>query len=180
MLDNQERAEYARFNCLPIAFRQPLKWKTMKHNRFVCYCLLWLSGTVMAAQEMPAAFQGKWVSNWDGKPTRQVVREYCGIHDNDAAAMLTIGKYGMEYSYWEAGETVDQVQYTRRTDNRVTGTARYTQSGFEVDDNGDLVDIEVIFRRKIELKRQHDTLTELFWDNTVEPAVWRRRLWYRC
>ena len=180
MLDNQERAEYARFNCLPMAFRQPLKWKTMKHNRFVCYCLLWLSGTVMAAQEMPAAFQGKWVSNWDGKPTRQVVREYCCIHDNDAAAMLTIGKYGMEYSYWEAGETVDQVQYTRRTDNRVTGTARYTQSGFEVDDNGDLVDIEVIFRRKIELKRQHDTLTELFWDNTVEPAVWRRRLWYRC
>ena len=180
MLDNQERAEYARFNCLPMAFRQPLKWKTMKHNRFVCYCLLWLSGTVMAAQEMPAAFQGKWVSNWDGKPTRQVVREYCGIHDNDAAAMLTIGKYGMEYSYWEAGETVDQVQYTRRTDNRVTGTARYTQSGFEVDDNGDSVDIEVIFRRKIELKRQHDTLTELFWDNTVEPAVWRRRLWYRC
>ena len=152
----------------------------MKHNRFVCYCLLWLSGTVMAAQEMPAAFQGKWVSNWDGKPTRQVVREYCGIHDNDAAAMLTIGKYGMEYSYWEAGETVDHVQYSRHTDNMITGTARYTQSGFEVDDNGDLVDIEVIFRRKIELKRQHDTLTELVWDNTVEPAVWRRRLWYRC
>ena len=152
----------------------------MNHRRATFYCLLWLGSTVVAAQEMPAAFQGKWVSNWDGQPTRQVVREYCRMHDNDAAAMLTIGKHGMEYDYWEAGETVDNVQYSRRTDDTVTGTARYTQSGFEVDDKGDLLDMEVIFRRKIELKRQHDTLTELFLDNTVTPPVWRWRLWYRC
>ena len=75
---------------------------------------------------------------------------------------------------------MDHVQYSRRTDDTVTGTARYTQSGFEVDDKGDLLDMEVIFRRKIELKRQHDTLTELFLDNTVTPPVWRWRLWYRC
>lgn len=152
----------------------------MNDSRSIFCYLLCLCSTVVPAQEMPAAFQGKWVSNWEGKPTRQVVREYCGIHDNDAAAMLTIGKHGMEYAYWEAGETVDHVQYTHRTNDRVTGTARYTQIGFEVDDNGNLLDREVVFHRKIELKRQHDTLTELFWDTTVEPSVWRRRLWYRC
>lgn len=53
----------------------------------------------------------------------------------------------MTYGYWEACEEVDLLSYTRPT--LIKGTARYTQSGFDTDEKGDLLNTERVFRRNI-------------------------------
>lgn len=152
----------------------------MNRSLTLLFCtFLSLAGAAAHAQDIPAAFRGQWVTNWEGKPTAKKAREYCKMPDIDTAVTLTVRKNTMTYGYWEAGEEVDRLSYTRRTPTLIKGTARYTQSGFDTDENGDLLDTERVFRRNISLELKNGKLVELFLDHTPKPT-WRKRIWYRC
>ena len=169
------------YECLSEKHRKKLiknKAKTMI-KRLITLNVLLLCSTTSYAQNIPTTLQGKWVSTWDGKLAANKIRSYCREdQDHDNAASMNIRANSIDIHYWEASETIDRLQYSQHTPKLIRGSARFTQSGFEADENDDLIDKDRVFRRKIEFRLHTGKLVELYWDQDAKK--WSKRVWHRC
>ena len=91
-------------------------------KNFLFVALLSLSN-VATAENIPKAFQGKWVGTWQSHIKPNQVKAYCQLNDFDHVLTLSINKNTMQMNYWEASETVSNFKFSQVKPNYFLGTA---------------------------------------------------------
>ncbi|WP_019520588.1 hypothetical protein [Faucicola boevrei] len=137
------------------------------------------------AQDIPKAFQGKWVTSAIKyeQLSPKLVKHYCNPKmESDGAVILTVSNKNMEMNYWEASETVNNFKFSQVKPNYILGTARFVQSGFVGDEEGNLIDKDIILNRKIEFTLKNGELIELYRNdqNEIGKPIWYKRYWKKC
>ena len=151
----------------------------MKNFLFVALLLL---SNVATAENIPKAFQGKWVGTWQSHIKSNEVKAYCQLNDFDHVLTLSINKNTMQMNYWEASETVSNFKFSQVKPNYFLGTAKFVQSGFLTDDDGNLIDKDIVLNRKVEFMLKKGELIELYRDdqNDTGKSIWYKRYWKKC
>lgn len=81
--------------------------------------------TPVWAQDIPAVFQGKWVSAADGKLGAAQLRQHCraSLHD-ESILFLAVGSKGFTLTSIGSEIKADRLRLSTRNDNRLVGTVR--------------------------------------------------------
>ena len=85
-------------------------------------------------------------------------------------------------NYWEASETVSNFKFSQVKPNYFLGTAQFVQSGFLTDDDGNLIDKDIVLNRKVEFMLKKGELIELYRDdqNDTGKSILYKRYWKKC